>query len=180
MKELVRAESRQGRRHIAPGDETFFAAGPRARDLRDHAQREDTGRGACGGAPALCSEVMEVAEKHQVVTLSSLADGAALELFQNELGRVVENILDPNTDPEAARKVVLEVRIKPQEDREQADVEVKVKATLAGIRGARTRFFLGRDHGQCVAIESNPKQQKLFQTPEIPATAPARAAQETR
>jgi hypothetical protein len=53
VKELVRAEARQGRRHIAPGDETFFAVVRCARDLRDHAQREEgTGRRACGGAPA--------------------------------------------------------------------------------------------------------------------------------
>ena len=103
----------------------------------------------------------------QVVTLSTLADGAALELFQAELTRVVDNVLDPNTEPEALRKVVLEVRIKPNEAREVGTCEVKVRATLAGIRGAGTTLFFGRHRGQPVAVESNPKQTRLFETPDL-------------
>lgn len=115
----------------------------------------------------------------QVVTLTTLADGAALELFQNELTRVVENVLDPNTDPEAVRKVVLEVRIKPNEDREVGSCEVKVRATLAGIRGAATTLFFGKHRGQAIAVESNPKQSKLFETPDlVDRQAQAAAARE--
>jgi hypothetical protein len=115
----------------------------------------------------------------QVVTLSTLADGAALELFQAELERCVENILDPNTDPEAVRKVVLEVRIEPNQDREVGICSVKVRSTLAGIRGAGTTLFFGRHQGQAIAVESNPKQTQLFETPELTGRrAQAAAARE--
>jgi hypothetical protein len=41
------------------------------------------------------------------VTLVTLANGAAMELFDSELSKVVENILDPNTLPDTVRKVIL-------------------------------------------------------------------------
>lgn len=97
-----------------------------------------------------------------VVTLTTLADGAALELFQSELDRVLRNIQDPNTEPKASRKVVLEVSFNPDEMRECGDVRVRVSAKLAGLKGARTRVFFGRHKGQLVATEFNPKQAGLF------------------
>jgi len=97
-----------------------------------------------------------------VVTLTSLADGAALELFQSELDRVLRNIQDPNTDSTVVRKVTLEVTFHPDEQREVGDVRVKASAKLAGLKGARTRVFFGRHKGQLVATEYNPKQAGLF------------------
>jgi hypothetical protein len=103
-----------------------------------------------------------VAEQVEVVTLVSLADGAALELFQSELDKVLRNIQDPNTDASAIRKVMLEVAIQPDEDRELGEVKVKATCKLAGLKGAHTRVYFGRHQGQLVATEFNPKQQGLF------------------
>jgi len=98
----------------------------------------------------------------QVVTLENLADGAAAELFQSELDKVLRNIQDPNTDATAVRKVTLEVTFSPDEEREMGDVRVKATSRLAGLKGAETRVFFGRHAGQLVATEWNPKQAGLF------------------
>jgi hypothetical protein len=97
-----------------------------------------------------------------VLTLSTLADGAALELFQAELDRVLRNIQDPNTDAKPTRKITLEVSFHPDEAREVGEVKVKVSARLAGSKGAKTRVFFGRHKGQLVATEYNPTQAGLF------------------
>jgi hypothetical protein len=97
-----------------------------------------------------------------VVTLTTLADGAAVELFQSELDRVLRNIQDPNTDAKAVRKVTLEVTFVPDEQREVGEVRVRAAAKLAGLKGANTRVFFGRHKGQLVATEFNPKQAGLF------------------
>ena len=103
-----------------------------------------------------------------VVTLETLADGAAAELFQSELDKVLRNIQDPNTDATAVRKVTLEVTFAPDEEREMGNVKVKATSRLAGLKGAETRVFFGRHQGQLVATEWNPKQAGLFdETPAL-------------
>jgi hypothetical protein len=97
-----------------------------------------------------------------VVTLETLADGAAAELFQSELDKLLRNIQDPNTDATATRKVTLEVTFAPDEDREKGEVRIKASSKLAGLKGAKTEVYFGRHQGQLVATEFNPKQAGLF------------------
>lgn len=104
-------------------------------------------------------------EQPQVVTLMTLADGAALELFQKALKTVLENIDDPNTDAEAKRAIRLEFNFSPDDERRVGSVEVKCSTKLAGIRGAHTLIYMGRHQGELVAVEHNPKQVELFPAP---------------
>jgi hypothetical protein len=97
-----------------------------------------------------------------VVTLATIGDGAAGELFQAELDRILKNIADPNTDPKAKREITLKVTVAPDESREMAAVLIKCTSKLAGLKGHQTAVFFGRSAGQLVAVESNPKQKGLF------------------
>jgi hypothetical protein len=97
-----------------------------------------------------------------VVTLVTLADGAALELFQSELDRVLRNIADINTEAKQKRTITLTVTFAPDEERQLGTVSVKAAAKLAGLRGAKTHVYFGRHEGQLVATEYNPKQAGLF------------------
>lgn len=113
----------------------------------------------------------------EVVTLTTLADGAALELFQRALGEVLANIDNESTDAEAKRTIRLEVTFSPDDERRLADISVKCSTKLAGIRGASTRIFMGRHKGELVAVESNPQQAKLFPTPQAELRAVSAGAQ---
>lgn len=98
--------------------------------------------------------------EHEQVTLATLRGGAAVEMFDAELQRVLENVMDPNTT-HAAREVTLKVKIKPDNDRGIGSVEIAVSAKLAAAVPVSSRFYLGKDRGKAVAFEYNPEQLRL-------------------
>ncbi|HGA1205579.1 TPA: hypothetical protein ACIRGN_000877 [Streptococcus suis] len=63
--------------------------------------------------------------------LSSIADGGLQEKLNNELARVIENILDPNTDPTVKREVSIKLVLKPNDQRNSVDTIMEVKSKLA-------------------------------------------------
>jgi hypothetical protein len=94
----------------------------------------------------------------QFVSLDTLGQGAAIEKFEDELNRVLENILDPNTKPTAARSVTLTVTVKPDEDRSFANTMIEVKSKLAPSRAVGTAIYIGRHAGRAVATERDTRQ----------------------
>lgn len=98
----------------------------------------------------------------QIVSLETLGGGAAVERFNYELQRVLDNIGDINTKPTAARKVQLTITIAPNEERTGAAVLINVKSTLASIKSEATHFYLENHGNTIVATEYNPKQERLF------------------
>ncbi len=96
------------------------------------------------------------------VTLVSLGGGALVEHFDIELERVLKNIEDVNTDPEAARTITLKVTFKPNEERSIADIHISAASKLASIKPTRTVVYMGKKLGKTVAVESNPQQSGLF------------------
>lgn len=102
------------------------------------------------------------------ISLKNLGGGAAIERFDDELSRVLDNVMDPNTDAEKVREVTLKVKIKPTKDRDMGAVSIEVNGKIASPSGYPTQIFIGRDSltGMVEAYESNPKQGKLFDRPD--------------
>lgn len=98
----------------------------------------------------------------KIVTLENLGGGAASELFQHELGRVIQNILDPNSPAKAKRTITLKVSITPDDKRELGDVRITCEAKIPSGSGASTHVYFGRSLGRGVAVENDPKQSSLF------------------
>jgi len=102
------------------------------------------------------------------VSLETLGGGApgrmsaAVELFNLEFQRVLDNCLDPNTKPTAKRSVTLTVKISPDDDRETCVVEISATSKLAAVRPYPTNIFLGKQGTRAVAIEHDPKQMNVF------------------
>lgn len=92
------------------------------------------------------------------ITLASLAGGVAIEKFDNELRLVVENILDPNTEPTADRVITLKVTIKPDKDRGWGTIKIQSMTKLAADVAYSTRAFFGTKDGRAIACEDNPNQ----------------------
>lgn len=98
-----------------------------------------------------------------VVSLTTLKGGVAIEMFDHQLRRLLNNIADENTEPEEARQITLKVTVKPDPDREQAVILVECKANkLAGIRSQGSTAYIGRRRGQVVAVEYDPRQADMF------------------
>lgn len=97
------------------------------------------------------------------ITLSTIANGAAEELFATEVLRVLDNVVDLNTDHKQARTITLTVTIVPNELRDEADIAVKCVSKLAGLKKLSSHVYVARHRGQLVAVEHNPKQAGLFE-----------------
>lgn len=88
------------------------------------------------------------------VKLNTLAGGAVEERFNMALEEVLNNILDPNTDPGKARRIQLNVTLKPHEDRSFSVVEFGVKTTLQPPKPVKTGLIIDTDgKGRAVAAE---------------------------
>lgn len=94
------------------------------------------------------------------VTLASLRGGAAVEMFDVEMLRVLDNILDPNTTLQV-RSVTLTVKIKPDANRSVGAVEISCGSKLAAPKPAVSQFYMGKDRGRAVAFEYNPEQLQM-------------------
>lgn len=93
-----------------------------------------------------------------IVSLATINGGAAIERFDHELKKIVANINDVNTDAKAARKVTLEVTIKPTEDRTMCAYSIKVNGRPAPMTAVSAFFYLSYQNGEIVAVENNPQQ----------------------
>ena len=123
------------------------------------------------------------------LSLTTLGSGAAVVRFQEELERVLENILDLTTEATAKRSITLNISIKPTSERNQAEVTVASSAKLSPSVAVVTRAYFGRDKntGRLVAAENNPRQLTLEEllekrrsgvSPLVPANGTAKAGGE--
>lgn len=108
------------------------------------------------------------------ICLATLGEGAAEELFQRELARVLDNIRDPNTQWKKPRKVVLELTIQPDEERQVGTTVIACTSKLAPTKGNQTTLYMGFREGRLVAVEQNPKQLRLDVEPAGPVAIGAR------
>lgn len=104
----------------------------------------------------------EILPNETVVSLTTLNQGAAIDLFDVELRKVLADIADPNASARTKREITLKVVFAPDEDRGMAMVGIDCKSKIAGRRGSATRIFFGVMDGQPVAVEAIPNQGRLF------------------
>ena len=76
------------------------------------------------------------------VQLHTLARGTAAAAFEREFSRVMDNIGDEATDAKKERKITLTIAIKPNGDRNVADVKVAAKSSLAPQEETRSILLL--------------------------------------
>lgn len=96
------------------------------------------------------------------VSLATLNGGAAVERFNDELTRVLENILDPNTNAKSARTVTLKVTVRPNEDRNFGAVDISTSSHMAPPKPVGTTIFFGKTiNGEILSSENNQRQLTL-------------------
>jgi len=88
------------------------------------------------------------------INVLELAKGAIQEQITNELGRVLNNLVDPNTSTKDKRKLVVTLVFEVDENRESVACSAQAKATLAPVKPILTRLNLDTDRkGNAVAVE---------------------------
>lgn len=78
------------------------------------------------------------------IRLDTLQHGAVVDLFDEELAKVLDNIADENTKPDDVRKITIELSIKPDKTRSTAETSLKVTSKIAGIKPQTSFLFF--DH----------------------------------
>lgn len=100
------------------------------------------------------------------LTIETVAGGSVPERFEAELEKVIENVMDPNTKPDAQRRIRIDVKIKPTEDRSNGTVSVEVSSKLAGQKSDAGPFYIGRQDGKLTAVTTDPEQGDIFDDPD--------------
>lgn len=85
--------------------------------------------------------------------------GAILERVDYEMGRVLENILDPNTKATAKRKITVGLELVPSADRKTITVLTTAKAALVPTDPVTTSLFItsAPNTGEMVVAEMVPQ-----------------------
>lgn len=96
------------------------------------------------------------------VSLDTIADGVALELFNHEMKSVVKNIMDQNTMATGKRKITLTFDFAPDDMREEVKVMVAVKSDLQPIKGYNKTVFTGKKNGEHTLYAADTKQINMF------------------
>lgn len=101
--------------------------------------------------------------KKEMVTLDNLGGGAASEMFHDSLEKVIENVVNPNTKPDAVRSITLKMKVKPdKKQRTLCVVELSCEEKLAAVMPFETAMFVGMENGVAAATEYAPQQATLF------------------
>jgi len=101
----------------------------------------------------------------QRTTLANLAKGAAMELFDIELEKVLENIADINRDPKKARELNIVLKFVPTVTPGIVLVKVGTKSKLSSFNEIKTHISYGRNEhtDQMEAYELVQTQREFWQ-----------------
>ena len=96
-------------------------------------------------------------EQDKTTSILQMARGAIEERADYEMSRVIDNILDPNTEPTAKRKLNLTIEFKPDANRQVISVITTAKSTLCPTNPVSTSLFItGDEQGEVTAVEMVP------------------------
>lgn len=91
-------------------------------------------------------------------SILQMAKGAVQERVDYEVSKVVDNILDPNTEATAKRKITLTIELKPDSDRLVITMNATAKSTLAPTKPIGTALAItADDKGQMMIAEMTPQ-----------------------
>ena len=81
----------------------------------------------------------EQLDKKSILEMSM---GAILERVDYEMGKVLDNIMDPNTKPTGKRKITVGLELVPSADRKTITVLTTAKSTLVPTEPITTSLFI--------------------------------------
>lgn len=101
------------------------------------------------------------------VSLANVGNGAAAELFEYEMGRVLENIEDPNMAGDAVRVITLTVKIKPNKERKNCAISINCDSKLAKTAAHETNMVIMKNGPETVALQQDLEQLNMEFTPDL-------------
>lgn len=99
------------------------------------------------------------------LTMSNMARGALSEQFETELEKVLENIMDPNTEAKKPRKITINMEFKPNEQRNMAQIKCQAKSVVVPANTVETAIIIGKNNDG--GIEAAELGQEVYGQMEI-------------
>lgn len=96
-------------------------------------------------------------EPRSTKSILEMAHGAILERVDYEMAKILDNILDANTEATAKRKMTLTLTFAPDGERATVAVSATAKTTLAPTNPAVTSLYLTEREGKAQAVEMVPQ-----------------------
>lgn len=108
-------------------------------------------------------------------SLLQMARGAFEEVFDAEMSKVLDNILDPNTKATAKRKLSLTFIFTPDDNRQTIGVSLNIKPSLEPTNPVVTSLYVTSDvgTGEVAAVEMVPNIPGQLTIDETEQEAPA-------
>lgn len=103
-------------------------------------------------------------------SILEMCNGAFQERTDYEMGRLIDNIMDPNTDPTAKRKIQITMELKPDAERTTVSVSCSVKSSLAPTYPVQTMLYIAAND---TVIEMTPQMPGQFDLDGNEQEAPA-------
>lgn len=96
--------------------------------------------------------------QYKRVDLTTINNGAAVELFKEEFDKVLRNINDISVESDAVREITLKFKIKPTKDRSSATTTIQSSSKLVSIKEHEASVFLANRNNAIEAFVTNPNQ----------------------
>lgn len=112
-------------------------------------------------------------EDERRTSILQMASGAIQERVDYEMSKIIDNILDPNTNPNGKRKLNLVIEFVPDSDRQIVSVRTTAKSILCPTNPVSTSLWItGDTQGDVTAVEMVPNipgQIDVFGNEQAPA-----------
>lgn len=91
-------------------------------------------------------------------SILEMARGAIMEQVDGEISKIVDNIIDPNTEAKKKRQLILTIDFVPSADRTVVGVSASAKCKLQAANSIQTSLYVGVDSrtGEVIATEMTP------------------------
>lgn len=91
-------------------------------------------------------------------SILQMARGAIMERVDYEVQKAIDNILDPNTEAKAKRKITLTLEMKPDDERRIITLSASAKSALAPVTPVGTTLGITADqNGEMLIVEVVPQ-----------------------
>lgn len=99
--------------------------------------------------------------RHEKLSLININSGAAVELFDEELKKVLTDMNNIAVRSDVVREIRLTVKIKPSKDRVRADVSIEASSKLAPRDAHEGSVILSTEQNKPIALVAMAKQVPL-------------------
>src|SRR3989339_1646960 len=98
---------------------------------------------------------------YENLKLTNVNNGAIDDLFNEELGKVLNNINDLNVEADAVREIRINIKIKPSKDRLTATTAISVSSKLASNVANEGSVFFSFENNKPKAYANNYRQMTI-------------------